>query len=244
MTETNPAENLKRIKERLAVLGRPDVRIIAVSKTHGPERIAELLRLGQLEFGENRQNEARDKIPLVDTTGLPAGNLPIYHHIGPLQSGNARQLPGLFTYVHGVSSLSALETLAAAALRHADAHEVPTDPRLWPMRYLVQVRLTAEATKAGGMTEAQLRNQDKFPENPSLRFSGFMTMGPESQEIAQTREAFQRLRAIRDELLPRGELSMGMSGDWEIAVEEGATMIRLGTILFGARNSAPWGRAG
>jgi len=231
-----PRENLDLVRARLREVGRESTRIIAVSKTHGPERISEFLRYGQRDFGENRQNEARDKFPLVDLQGLKPEELPVYHHIGPLQSGNARQIPGLFQYVHGASSVSALKVLAGAALRRLEEGKTDRDP----LRYLVQIRLTGEESKEGGMTPEEFQNLDSLPENEALRFSGFMTMGPAHQEPGETREVFARLRELRDECLPGGELSMGMSGDWEIALEEGASMIRLGTILFGRRGEGPW----
>ena len=227
---------LERIRHRLNELDRSDVRIIAVSKTHGPEQIDELAGLGLRDFGENRFNEARDKFPEVryNSSKDPL----IYHHIGPLQSGFARNLPGLFHKVHGAASASALHTLMKAADRYAENLQDPGP--LWPMEYLIQLRLTDEETKLGGMLESELRAMDNFPESPSLKFAGFMTMGPENQDPIQTREVFHRLRSIRDEILPLGELSMGMSGDWEIAVEEGATWIRLGSVLFGPRQGGPW----
>lgn len=234
------------VRRRLAELGRPDVRLIAVSKTHGPERIAEFLNLGQRDFGESRQNEARDKFPLVRAEpGAPA---PIYHHIGPLQSSGARQIPGLFHYVHGAGSLKAIQALAEAARRQADREAegtdgrslAPVDPEHWPLRYLIQIRLTDETSKVGGMLPEELRGLEALPEDECVRFAGLMTMGPGDQDPTATRETFHRLRELRDEILPGGELSMGMSGDWEIAVSEGATMIRLGTILFGPRRGAPW----
>lgn len=233
-------ENLERIRLRLAELGRPDVRIIAVSKTHGPERISEFLHYGQVDFGENRQNEAREKFPLVDLQDLPADVRPIYHHIGPLQSGNARQIPALFTYVHGVSSLSALEVLGRAALKEGERGERIGNGARWPVRYLIQVKFTGEKTKAGGFLPEELAAISAFPENEALRFSGFMTMGPENQDPVETNEVFHRLREFRDQIWPGGELSMGMSGDWELAVSQGATMIRLGTLLFGKRGGGPW----
>ena len=230
---------LNHIKSRLKELGRPDVRIIAVSKTHGPERIEEFLNLGQRDFGENRQNEARDKFPLVATLNAEAPT-PIYHHIGPLQSGAARQIPGLFHYVHGASSLSAIKALAKAALAHRENTTTSDGTSPTPIHYLIQILLTGEESKAGGMTQAEFLNLREIPENEALRFGGFMTMGPTGQDPAETREVFARLREFRNQVLPGGELSMGMSGDWEMAVEEGATMIRLGTILFGTRNAGPW----
>ncbi len=234
------ARLLDRIRNRLVQLGRPDVRIIAVSKTHGPERIRGWLEAGLRDFGENRQNEARDKFPLVRVDDLPLARRPIYHHIGPLQSGAARQIPGLFTYVHGVGSLPALAALQQAAARYASRESPAADPERWPLRFLVQVRLTDEATKAGGFTPEDLAALDDIPDAPECRFVGFMTMGPADGAPGPTRAAFGALRAIRDARLPGGELSMGMSGDWELAVEEGATMIRIGSALFGQRAGGPW----
>ena len=244
-------DRVTALREQLRALGRPDVRIIGVSKTHGPERIVELYQAGLTDFGENRQNEARDKFPLVARTLETGDNVarplaespsdpgaraaPIHHHIGPLQSGSARQIPGLFDWVHGVSAVgpsSPLETLQKAADRKLPSGQT--------INYLIQVALTGEASKAGGMPVDQLRNLDAFPESEALRFRGFMTMGPQSQEPEATREVFHQLRELRDQFLPDGELSMGMSGDWQLAVAEGATMIRVGTALFGPRGAGPW----
>lgn len=227
---------LREIQTALEKLDRPDVTIIAVSKTHPPLSIDGLAELGIRNFGENRYSEARDKFPEVRYNN-PADPL-IYHHIGPLQSGFARNLPGLFQWVHGASSVSSLEKLARAAMKYAQDHAEPS--YLWPMKYLVQIRLTAEESKLGGMTEEEFLSLDSMPGNDAIQFRGFMTMGPESQDPVETREVFHRLRELRDRSLPEGELSMGMSGDWKIAVEEGATMIRLGSVLFGPRESGPW----
>ncbi|MBI38305.1 MAG: YggS family pyridoxal phosphate-dependent enzyme [Leptospiraceae bacterium] len=227
---------IEEIRRSLIQMGREDVTIVAVSKTHGPERIDELAALGLRDFGENRYTEARDKFPEVKYNS-PEDPL-IYHHIGPLQSGFARNLPGLFQRVHGAASVSALEKLARAALKHAS--ETTESPALWPMQYLIQIRLTGEDTKLGGMSPQEFLSLDTVPENEALKFRGFMTMGPENQDPMETREVFHRLRELRDECLPGGELSMGMSGDWQIAVEEGATIIRLGSVLFGHRKGEPW----
>ena len=228
---------LEEMRRSLMEMGRPDITIVAVSKTHGPERIDELANLGLRDFGENRYNEARDKFPEVKYTD-PVEPL-IYHHIGPLQSGFARNLPGLFHRVHGASSISALEKLAKSALRYSqDNVDLPATQ--WPMQYLIQLRLTGEQSKLGGLSPEEFLSLDTLPENEALKFNGFMTMGPENQDPVETREVFHRLREMRDQCLPEGELSMGMSGDWKIAVEEGATLIRLGSVLFGPRKGAPW----
>lgn len=214
---------LEAVRLRLKALGHEDVRLIAVSKTHPAERITELLRAGHRDFGENRQSEARDKLPLVDLTGIPADRGPVYHHIGPLQSGAARQISGLFEFAHGASSMSGIAALAKACEKRQD-----------PMRYLIQLNLTQETSKLGGMTESEFCS-GSWPSTPGLKLTGLMTMGPSDGDLVRTREVFRRLRILRDEFLPGGELSMGMSHDFEIALEEGATMIRIGSLIFGAR---------
>lgn len=220
---------LDALRSRLVALGHAEVRIIAVSKTHGPQRIRGWLDCGLRDFGENRQNEARDKFPLIDCRDLGPEQQPIFHHIGPLQSGAARQIPGLFHWVHGAASSSALFVLAQSA-QH----------RRWSIDYLIQLDLTGEATKQGGIEESGLQSMLPFVENEFLHFRGFMVMGPSSGDPGETRQVFRRARQLRDELAPQGELSMGMSGDWELAVEEGSTMIRVGSLLFGERGQAPW----
>lgn len=214
---------LEALKSRLASLGHSDVCLVAVSKTHPAERITELLRAGHRDFGENRQTEAREKFPLVDTSGLGPARMPVYHHIGPLQSGAAREIARLFDCVHGASSKSGIDALAKACAR-----------RTSPMRYFVQLNLTGESSKLGGMTEQDLREL-AIPSTEMLIFSGFMTMGPSDAEPTETRRVFRRAREIRDELAPGKELSMGMSHDYEIALEEGAAVLRIGSLIFGER---------
>lgn len=240
---TAARKRIARLRDRAAELcaSGQSVRLIGVSKTHGPDRIAELHAAGLRDFGENRQNEARDKFPLV-TPLLPAGTPPPgYHHIGPLQSGSARQVAPLFDWVHGVSDPGvagdALDTLLKSAERRRPEL---TETGRGPLHYLFQIDLTGESSKAGGLAPEVVRGLDRFPENEHARFAGFMTMGPSSQDAGETAEVFERLRALRDELTPNAELSMGMSGDWELAVQAGATMIRIGTALFGARGPGPW----
>jgi pyridoxal phosphate enzyme (YggS family) len=214
---------LEAVKRRLSALGHEGVRLIAVSKTHPAERITELLRAGHRDFGENRQNEARDKFPLVDLTGIPPENGPIYHHIGPLQSGAARQIAGLFQYVHGASSESGIAALGKACAKKTE-----------PLQYLLQLNLTQESSKLGGMTEEEFRSL-AIPSMPGLLLVGLMTMGPSDGDLTKTRAVFRRLRKLRDERLPGGQLSMGMSHDFEVALEEGATMLRIGNLIFGSR---------
>ncbi len=235
-------ERLSRFLHRLEAANQTgrNIRLIVVTKTHPPEVISKLLAAGHRDFGENRQNEARDKFPLVDIAGLAPEQRPVYHHIGHLQSGAARQMAGLFHWVHGASSLSALTELGRGAEKFASGMEDSRLEELFPIRYLIQLHLTDDQTKLGGLTESELRSWKSFPESPFLKMSGFMTIGPTSQDPVETREVFHRLFEIRNELFPQGELSMGMSGDWEIALAEGATMIRIGSAIVGERRGAPW----
>ncbi|MBE7438428.1 MAG: YggS family pyridoxal phosphate-dependent enzyme [Spirochaetales bacterium] len=218
--------NYERLKALLAAHGKSAVRIIAVSKTRSAAEMNLLYDLGQREFGENRLQEGRQKFSFLN------GPV-ILHHIGPLQKSGVRLIPGCFQYVQGISRMDVLENLARAALRFADGQK---DSRFIPIHYLIQVDLTGEESKLGGMREEELFSLPGFVENQALIFSGFMTMGPSDGDPVQTREVFHRLREIRNKLLPAGELSMGMSSDLEIALEEGATMIRPGSMLFGARS--------
>lgn len=225
----DPVRSLQSIRAELDSHGHQSVRIIVVTKTHGPEMIDLLLEAGHAEFGENRFAEARAKIPLVHSHATR----PVYHHIGPLQTGSARNLPGLFHWVQGVSSMSALKPLLRAARKH---HQATGEG----IRYLVQLNLTGESTKLGGMSYNDfLTIEAELPREPALEMRGFMTMGPTEPDAARTRQVFRELREIRDRHLPRGELSMGMSGDWPIAVDEGATMLRIGTAITGVR-LGPW----
>ncbi len=223
------AGRLAGIRRRLAELGRPGVRIVAVTKTHGPEVIRELLSAGHQDFGENRVGEARAKFQLI----TPSTISPIYHYLGPLQSGQARHVAETFDFVHGVTSMGALEALRRECGKRREKER-------GALRYLVQVKLTEEAGKLGGMTAEELASCAPFSSDPCCVFSGFMTMGPATGRPEDARPIFRRLRELRDQHLPGGELSMGMSDDWELAVEEGASMIRIGTALFGERHGGPW----
>ncbi len=240
---------LAHLYRRLKELKRPDARIVAVSKTQPPEAIEAFIKAGQLEFGENRFNEARDKIAYLHQHSLSqrnsdSGKAVIYHHIGPLQSGNARQIPRIFSFIHGVSSMTGLQVLLEAALRQREREEKQLHcSKRWPIHYFFQVRLTDEESKVGGLEASQLRNIDVIPQNDALHFAGFMTMGPENQNQGEIREVFHQLRCLRDEIAPGKLLSMGMSADWEIALSEGADILRLGSLLFGSRKAGPWSPA-
>lgn len=201
------------------------VRLIAVSKTFGADAVRAAHAAGQREFGENRVQEALAK--QAETADLPLR----WHLIGHLQSNKANKVPGAFACVQSVDRLELLERLARAA--DATGHELPV---------LLQVDLAHEATKSGA-DEAETRALlARARELGSVRVEGLMLLPPFADDLEQVRPWFRRLRALRDTLLAEGtpadqvrELSMGMSHDFEVAIEEGATMVRIGSALFGAR---------
>lgn len=237
---TTVAERLARVRERIAVAaaraGRNPaaITLVAVTKTHPPALIAEALAAGATDLGENRVQEAAAKIPAL------AGALsPRWHLIGHLQRNKARLAVELFDLVHSVDSLRLAEALA----RH-----VPPGRRL-PV--LLQVNVSGEATKegfalAGGLAnraalEALLPAVEGILALPSLEVRGLMTIAPLGASPEAARPTFAALRELRDELARRfpaawwEELSMGMTDDFEVAIAEGATIVRVGRAIFGER---------
>jgi pyridoxal phosphate enzyme (YggS family) len=197
------------------------VRIIAVTKGHGPEAVRAAEQAGLADIGENRVQEAMEKQGLL-------GDLEVaWHLIGTLQRNKARHAAGRFEVIHSVDRLE-----LAAELDRRSAVDVR-------QRVLVQVNCSGEPQK-GGVEPAGLPDLlEALRAFPRLEVIGLMTMSALTDDAAEQRRAFRRLRDQRDAAARAGhplpELSMGMSGDYPVAVEEGATMIRLGTILFGER---------
>ena len=224
------ADRVAAVRERIARAaaraGRRenDVTLVAVAKTHPPERVREAFAAGLRDFGENKVQEAEAKIAaLSDLAGAR------WHMIGHLQGNKARKAVTLFDLIHSVDDLSLAGRLEKAAAEQG---------RL--VRALVQVDLAGEKTKFG-LDEAHL-----FPAlealrgMKSLRVEGLMGFPPYSEDPDEVRPFFKRLRQLRDQAVERGllrgrELSMGMSHDFEVAIEEGATLVRVGTALFGER---------
>ena len=198
------------------------VRIIAVTKTFAAERAAAVVALGVRDLGENRVQEAAAKMPAV-----PGGVR--WHLIGHLQTNKASRAAGLFDVVQSVDSERVAEALGSRRPEEADALEV-----------LIEVELTGIAGHTGLAPARLAEVAAAVAAMPRLRLRGLMTMAPLLDDPAATRPTFARLRTLRDELQQRlgcelPELSMGMSNDFEVAVEEGATMVRLGRVLFGER---------
>ena len=222
-------EILKEVQSKIdaacARVGRdPDeVEIIAVTKTHGAEVVKEAWDAGLRTVGENKVQEAAWKKP-ASVTG------PMWHLIGHLQSNKVRKALGLFDFFHSV------DTAALADRMNAITEDMGAQPHI-----LLEVNVSGEKSKSGMKPEDVEPTVAHIMEAcPRLTVEGLMTMAPFSEDPEEARPYFRRLRELRDALeqklgvgLPR--LSMGMSGDYEVAVEEGATWVRLGTVLFGER---------
>ena len=197
-----------------------EVVVVAVTKTYGPEAPLAAWQAGLRDVGENRVQEALAKMAQVE--------VPVrWHLIGHLQRNKVKQLDG-FQLVHSMDSARLADALAA----HGSARGRPVD-------VLVQVNVSGEETKGGYGPATMEREAERLRGLPGLNVRGVMTMAPFDAAEGTLREVFAGARRCGELLKAAGhpatELSMGMSGDYEIAVEEGATLVRLGTILFGAR---------
>ena len=224
-------KNLERLRERMARAaaraGRreKEIGIVAVSKTFPPEAIRAAYQAGLRHFGENRVQEFEAK--QAKLAGLEA----TWHFVGRLQSNKARRAAQLFDRVDSVDSLSLARRLDAAAA--ADGKRLPV---------LIEVHLGGEASK-GGVAEAALPELARgIVGLPDLELLGLMAVPPYFEDAEGVRPYFRKLRELRDTLSsqlewPLPELSMGMSQDFEVAIEEGATEIRIGTALFGERRA-------
>jgi len=201
------------------------VSLIAVTKTHPPETVLEAVAAGLERIGENKVQEARAK---QEETGHRGE----WHLIGHLQSNKVKVVPPLFDWVHSIDSLEIAQALSAQA-REAGRH----------LKVLLQVNPSGEKTKFGVPPELAAAAAVAINGLPSLELHGLMMLAPYYEEVERTRPHFAALRETRDRLeketgLALPELSMGMSSDFEVAIEEGSTMVRLGTILFGPRPKA------
>jgi len=201
-----------------------EVRLIAVSKTFGIEEVRAAAAAGQVEFGENRVQEASTKIE-------QAGALPLrWHLVGHLQGNKAKKAAAAFACIHSIDGIDLLQRVDGAAV------EGGTTPDL-----LVQVDLAGEATKHGAPPETVADIFAAGRECRAAKLVGLMLLPPFLDDPEDVRPYFQRLRALRDQLSARvpapmlAQLSMGMSHDFEVAIQEGATMVRVGSAIFGER---------
>lgn len=222
---SNLRANLLALQERIEAvchrIGRDpkSVRLVAVSKGVPVERIREAYECGLRIFGENYWQEAREKIPL-----LPPDIE--WHFIGHLQTNKVKYVVGRFALLHVVDRVSLMQEIQRVASKQGVVQPV-----------LIEVRLSEEATRAGVPPDEALALADAVLQQPNLSLQGLMGIAPFTDDQSAIREAFRTLRRLFDALPEpnRRWLSMGMSHDFEIALEEGSNMLRIGTALFGAR---------
>ncbi len=238
VTTLSIAERLADVRERIARAAQragrsPDeITLVAVSKGHPPEAVVEAYRLGVRDFGENRVEEAEPKIAAVRemlaAEGL--GEDIRWHMIGHIQSRKARRAVAPYVLVHSVDRLK-----IARRLDHFAGEIGRTLP------VLLEINISGEPTKFGFSPEDVLEVAGEILALPHLQVQGLMTMAPFVEDAEEVRPVFAALRRLRDELAQRypqadwRHLSMGMTNDFEVAVEEGATIVRIGTAIFGRR---------
>ncbi len=204
------------------------VELIAVTKTFPAASVLEAMAAGQRAFGENYVQEAIDKIGVVAATPAAAADRPVWHFIGPIQSNKTRAIATHFDWVHGVDRIKVAERLSAQR-----------PPDRGPLNVLIEVNLDGEASKSGVPPSAVGDLARAIVTLPGLRLRGLMAVPAPRSDTAAQRGVFAELRTLAETLraagLPCEHLSMGMSGDFEAAIAEGATMVRVGSAIFGAR---------
>jgi PLP dependent protein len=231
ITQSSISENLQKVRQRIAAAARragrspEEITLIAVSKTHPADAIREAYLAGVRHFGENRVQEWEAKHGLV--RDLPA----TWHLVGHLQSNKAARAAGLFETVDSVDDSALAQRLDRARSEIAASGK---------MRVLIEVRVEQEAAKSGVEIAGLSALAAKITELPRLELAGLMCLPPLLENIENVRPYFRHLQELRDDLQtqlgrPLPVLSMGMSHDFEVAIEEGATEIRVGTALFGTR---------
>ena len=223
------AENLERVREQVAgaaaKVGRAvdEIQLIAISKTHDAEKVRAAYEAGQTLFGESRVQEARAKIPLLPSSLR-------WHFVGHLQKNKIRHALLLFELFHSVDSL---------ALAH-EMNRIADEDGMHP-RVLLEINVSGEGSKFGFKPETVRAEMESLLALPRLSIEGLMIIPPLAEEAEASRKYFVRLRELRavlekefDVRLPH--LSMGMTNDFPVAVEEGATLVRVGTAIFGERS--------
>jgi PLP dependent protein len=232
---TDPAAlraRLDGVRERIArAAGRAgrdpaSVRLVAISKTFPADDVRAAAEAGQIDFGENKVQEARQKMSATSGLGLT------WHLVGHLQSNKARKAGEAFDVVHSIDDVALVAKLDEAAALSGRRLEL-----------LVQVDLAGEPTKHGARPQELPQILEAARRCKAARTKGLMILPPASADPEQARPFFAALRSLRDELVAQGadpsmlnELSMGMSSDFEVAIEEGATIVRVGAAIFGMRN--------
>ena len=226
----NIAENLERVRAQIIEAAKKsrrstdDIELVAISKTHEAEKVRAAFDAGQQLFGESRVQEARAKIPLLPSAAR-------WHFVGRLQRNKIRHALPLFELFHSVDSVE----LARDMNRIADEEGLR-------VRVLLEVNVGGEGSKIGFVPDALRNEMETLLELPRLTIEGLMAIPPLAPEAEASRKYFVVLRELRDQFasefsfsLPH--LSMGMTGDFGVAIEEGATLVRVGTAIFGQRTS-------
>jgi pyridoxal phosphate enzyme (YggS family) len=232
---TSIAANLQAVRARIAAAcvaaGRAaeSVQLLAVSKTWPAASVREAVAAGQSAFGENYVAEAVDKIADLARAGIPK---PLeWHFIGPLQSNKTRLVAESFSWVHSVDRLKIAERLAAQR-----------PPGMAPLQVCIQVNVSGEASKSGCAASEAAALARAVAALPNIRLRGLMAIPEPTEDSALLRSRFALLRHLREQLNTEGlgldTLSMGMSHDLEAAIIEGATLVRIGTAIFGERKPA------
>src|SRR5712675_1257641 len=223
-------DNLERVREQIAQAaakgGRDvkDVELVAITKTHPAEKVREAVEAGQTLLGESRVQEARAKIPELSSNIR-------WHFVGHLQKNKVRLALPLFEMIHSVDSL----TLAQ------DINRIAEEEGLYP-RVLLEVNVAGEGSKFGFTPDKLCKQMEELLALPRLSILGLMTIPPVAEQAEASRKYFVELRELRDRLqsefrVDLAQLSMGMTQDFPVAIEEGATLVRVGTAIFGERRS-------
>ena len=223
------ASNLERLSAKIESIARgcgrnpAEIRLLAVSKTFSADCVKQAHQWGQTLFGENRVQEAEEKIPSLDLPELE------WHLIGPLQSNKARRAAQLFDVIHTLDRLKIVRKLNSCAQEMGKI-----------VRVLVEVKLGAEPQKHGLPPQEVMDMVEQVDSMPGLQLQGLMAIPPYQEEAEGSRPYFRQMADLLAEIngrrqQPLKELSMGMSHDYRVAIEEGATLLRIGTSIFGRR---------
>ncbi len=228
------AENIKVLRDRIerkcveANRDSREIKLIAVSKTFGTDYIEEVFDEGLKEFGENKAQELSAKYEQL-------GDKITWHFIGHLQRNKVRFVVPAASYIHSIDSLQLASEVNKAAAKINKVQKI-----------LLQVKTSEEESKFGIQSVSELFDLAKYcGEYSNIQVEGLMTIAPFTEDVNQIRQSFKQLRKLKDDLNSEGfglkELSMGMTSDFEIAIEEGATMLRIGSAIFGERDySKDW----
>jgi pyridoxal phosphate enzyme (YggS family) len=223
------AGNLERVRSQIADAAKKsgrslnDIELVAISKTHEAEKVRAALEAGQQVFGESRVQEARAKIPLLPSSAR-------WHFVGRLQKNKIRHALPLFELFHSVDSIELAREM----------NRIAGEEGLHP-RVLLEVNVAGEGSKIGFAPDSLRAEMEALLALPRLCVEGLMTIPPLAPEAEESRQHFSALRDLRDQIEKEfhaavPQLSMGMSGDFAVAIEEGATLVRVGTAIFGKRS--------